>query len=445
MSTSQLPVVSVHELRVGMFVHLELGWMSHPFPLSSFRIASQEQIDTIRGLGKESFRWVPEKSELIDDAERAAEVAAEAAAAARAQAQLSPEELAAQQRREQLAAQREAARQCEAQYAEASNAWRDAMGSVAEQPEKAAQQTQALARAMLDKMLGEGDMCVKLLSSISGDRATAHAMNVTVVSMLLARSLNMEPEELLDLGIGSMLHDVGKLDVPEHLRHLDERMEHGDVQVYRSHVAAGVSQGRRMKLAPGAMLVIAQHHEHHDGGGFPMRFPGEKLGVGARIVALVNRFDNLCNPPSLSRSMTPHEALSFMFAKCRSHFDPALMNAFIRMMGVYPAGSVVQLTDERYGLVVSVNSSRPLKPRVLVFDAEVPRDEALVLELEQHPHLGIRRSLKAAQLPAEAFNYLQPRPRVAYYFEAAPAPQREDREAREASPSEHPGERAAAA
>jgi hypothetical protein len=87
------------------------------------------------------------------------------------------------------------------------------------------------------------------------------------------------------------------------------------------------------------------------------------------------------------------------------------------MMGVYPAGSLVQLTDDRYAMVVGVNSSRPLRPRVLVHDPRVQRHEALMLDLEREPDLGIRRSLVAGKLPMQALEYLDPRPRVAYYFE----------------------------
>ncbi|MFX5680455.1 hypothetical protein ABTE28_20380, partial [Acinetobacter baumannii] len=83
-----------------------------------------------------------------------------------------------------------------------------------------------------------------------------------------------------------------------------------------------------------------------------------------------------------------------------------MLNAIIRMMGVYPPGSTVQLTDDRYALVVSVNSARPLKPRVMVHDTKVPKDEALVLNLEEMPDLGIRRSLKPQFLPRAALDYL---------------------------------------
>ena len=84
----------------------------------------------------------------------------------------------------------------------------------------------------------------------------------------------------------------------------------------------------------------------------------------------------------------------------------------------------VQLTDGRYALVAAVNSSRPLKPRVLVHDPKGRRDDALFLNLENLPDLGIRRSLSPAKLPRDALEYLSPRPRVSYFFEPAPAEER---------------------
>ena len=118
---------------------------------------------------------------------------------------------------------------------------------------------------------------------------------------------------------------------------------------------------------------------------FPAQLNSDRMTMGARIVALVNRYDNLCNPRLPAKAMTPHESLSLLFAQGRSKFDTSILGAFIKMMGVYPPGSTVQLTDDRYGMVVAVNSSRPLKPSVLVYDAGVPRDEALVLDLELSP------------------------------------------------------------
>jgi hypothetical protein len=174
-----------------------------------------------------------------------------------------------------------------------------------------------------------------------------------------------------------------------------------------------------MALPPTVILAIAQHHELADGTGFPQRTKAESMGRKSHILALVNRYDNLCNPSRVASAMTPHEALSLIFAQLKSRFDPATLSAFIRMMGVYPPGSVVQLVDERYALVVSVNSSRPLKPRVLVHEAGVPKHEALILDLEHAPNLGIRRSLKPLNLPGASLDYLAPRQRICYFFERA--------------------------
>lgn len=137
----------------------------------------------------------------------------------------------------------------------------------------------------------------------------------------------------------------------------------------------------------------------------------------SKIISLVNRYDNLCNPNNPAIAITPHEALSQMFALNKSQFHAPTMALFIHMMGIYPPGSVVQLTDERFALVVSVNSARPIKPRVVIHDPHIPRDEALIINLETEPELGIRRSLKPLQLPKSAYDYLSPRTRLCYFFE----------------------------
>ncbi len=420
-------MVGVNELKVGMFVHLDLSWMSHPFPRSSFKLDSAAQIATIRGLGLQQVRWDPERSDAAqpDTPSPALEQpAAPALPSIPTPVRSAPtaQQRAAEERRLLLARQREASLLCESQYQEAGLAWRKAFDRVPSDPQGARRDSELLARALLDKMLVEGEMCIRVLNTASGDRATAHAMNVAVIAMLMGRMLGVADGGLAELGTGALLHDVGKLNVPERLRHADEKFSAAEFAAYADHVGQGLVQARRMGLSPVASAVIGQHHELADGSGFPHKLAGDAIELSARIVSLVNRFDNLCNPPLLARALTPHEALSTLFAHNRSKFDITVLNAFIRMMGVYPAGSVVQLTDDRFGLVMSVNSVRPLKPRVLVHDPAVPRDEALHLDLEQAPDLGIRRSIRAAQLPAAAMDYLAPRQRVAYFFESGAVP-----------------------
>ena len=427
--------IAVQDLRVGMFVHIDLAWMKHPFALSSFRIRSADEIETIRGLGVSHVRWDPAQS--LSEAQAAeADAAADSefveaqhsAAAPLTDGPASPHALdlpaTPRERRRRLAAQHDAAKQRQQQYKEVAAALHESQLRALTEPEAARRDTETLARALTDKMLVDGEMCIRLLTSGAGDRTTAHALNVTVISMLMGRSLGLPEPELMDLGVGAMLHDVGKFELPERVRHMDARLNADEVAAYRSHVARSVAIGRRMALGEGPLMVLAQHHEMADGSGFPLQLHSERMTVAARIVALVDSYDLLCNPGALDTALTPHEALSTLFAQSRSKFDVSILNAFIRMMGVYPAGSIVQLTDDRYAMVVGVNSTRPLKPRVLVYDPKVAPEEALYLNLERATHLGIRRSLNPIRLPTAALDYLAPRPRVSYYFEPIDAERR---------------------
>jgi putative nucleotidyltransferase with HDIG domain len=407
------PLIDVGQLKVGMFIHLDLGWMSHPFPLSSFKLSSEDQLVILRRLGLKQVRWSPGRSELQSEATPMSAAAAADAAAP------SPEQQLKDAHKRALAAQREALSLCEKQYSEAAGAFREVMELLPREPRNARDQSIALTSALLDKMLVEGDLNIRLLNEGAGDRGTAHALNVAIISLLLGRAFGLGGEEMRDLGVGALLHDMGKSELPARVRHRDDSFTAAETQLYQQHVLKGVALAQGMGLAHGPLLVIAQHHENADGSGFPQRINVDRMSAASRIVALVNRFDGLCNPLLASKAMTPHEALSVMFAQGRNRFDATMLNAFIRMMGVYPPGSAVQLTDDRYALVVAVNSSRPLKPKVMVHDAKVPREEALILNLEAHPDLGIRRSLKPNLLPRASLDYLSPRTRVAYFFEGA--------------------------
>ncbi len=439
--------IDVQALRVGMFVHLDGGWMSHPFPLSNFRITSSAQLATIRSLGLRRVRWSPQQSEPEADepvapvAPMAAEVnaanddshvgsdpedtIAQAAPGERGAA-VEPAVTAARSRQKQLAAQRASTLRCERQYAEAARDCRRAFDLVLAQPEQARGRVETLSRALLDKMVGTDDLCIRFLGEAAGDKASLHALNVAIVSLLMGRCFGFDAELMMEIGVGAMLHDVGKLEMPARLRHRDENFSANELRLYREHVANGVALAKRMGLSPGASAVIAQHHEHADGSGFPGALNSDRMTMAARIVALVDRYDNLCNPHLPARALTPHESLSLLFAQGRSKYDTSILGAFIKMMGVYPPGSTVQLTDDRYASVIATNSSRPLKPNVVIHDPAVPRAEALVLDLESVPGLGIRRSVRVAQLPPPVADYLSPGARVSYFFEPAGAVEDEE-------------------
>ena len=407
---SESEFIDVSALRIGLFIYIDLGWLSHPFPLNAFKIRTQDQIDTIRSLGLTRIRYNPEKS----DAEFA-----EPPVTIRSTLTLDPVERVRLLRQEQLSQQRAKLKICERQFDEAARAYRQVSDLVHAQPELARQHCEQVVGSVIEKLLCVEESSIRLLSEQLGERSSLHAINVTVIALLLAKAMSLGLEEMNDIGVGALLHDIGKLDLPGRMRWRDEHFSAAELQLHQEHVAHGVATGRKIGVSPGALRVIAQHHELADGSGYPQRLHNDKITLASRIVGLVNHYDNLCNPNNPSLGITPHEALALMFAQQKTRFDSTVLGAFIRMMGIYPPGSVVQLTDERFALVVSVNSNRPLKPQIVIHQPEIPRDEALVVDLEAIPELSIRRSLKPTQLPKATIDYLSPRERICYFFERA--------------------------
>ncbi len=405
-----------------MFIQLDLGWMDHPFPRGSFKIASDDQIRTIRSLGLTQVRHVPAKSdpEHRSEAARAeagmaraeASDGADAGAAAAAQHASATEPLP-----RVLQGQQASLRQCERGFGEASQLYLRVLDDAATRPLQLREQCQAMVARCVAEILVDGEAAIRLLSEGTGERQALHPVNVMVLALLLGRALGLPTQDLTELGLAALLHDLGKQQLPERLRFDDERLDADEQARYRSHVQHSVQAGRRMGLSPWALQAIAQHHEMADGSGFPQGLMGADTGLGGKVLALVNRYDRLCNPPLLTQALTPHEALSLIFAHHKPRFDGAVLGAFIRMMGVYPPGSVVQLVNERFAMVVSVNSSRPLRPRVLMHDPAVQPERAAILDLESRPDLGIRRSLRPAQLPAAVRAWLAPPQRVRCFYE----------------------------
>jgi len=436
MSDKEAQFIDVSHLTVGHYIYLDVGWLGHPFTLNNFRIASTEQIEAIRRLGLERIRYSPELSQI--DALPFADAEPEEATAGAAPVSADPKAPEAQanveRRRALLAAQRARLQECENRFIEATQTYRQALEMAHARPTEARQRSEALVDGLIGQLDGGGgESYVRLLSEKAGEKMSLHAVNVTILSMLLGRTLGFDSDTLRALGLGALLHDIGKLDLPDRLRWSDDRFSVAERELYREHVGYGVNLACRMGLPKTVQLIIGQHHEFADGSGYPQQVLAEQIIPAARVVALVNHYDTLCNPANPALAITPHEAMSLIYAQSRHQFEKITLTTFIRMMGVYPPGSVIELNDGRFAMVASVNSNRTLRPRIIVHDPAVPPAEALVLDLEQEPGLGIRRSLKPVQLPRAAYDYLSPRKRLCYFFERGregePAPAREDESA----------------
>ncbi|MBK6852533.1 MAG: DUF3391 domain-containing protein [Burkholderiales bacterium] len=447
-------LVGLADLQPGLFVELDLGWLDHPFSSNRFKLRDADQITTLGKLGLTQVRVRPEHSDCAAvDALQAtlakaaattshSSIAATAAAAtpnatsdaaadsaatnAAASAQTAAASAAAA-RRQRLLSQNRALAQSDRLHGETVRAWQALARDAVAEPVRAGQAAAAVATRLVDELGDDTDTSVRVLHEAAGSSASQHAINVSVLALLLARHIGLDHDVQRAVALGALLHDIGKLALPDPLRTASSDQSALALRARRDHVLQGVRLGTGMGLEPGALRVIAQHHELQDGSGLPQGLSGAEITLPARIVALIDHYDRLCNPVGASKPRTPHEAQSVLYAQLRSHFDPDLLAAFVKLMGVYPPGSVVQLSDGRHALVVAVHPAHPLRPSVLVHETSVPRDEALILHLHEQAGLSIRRSLSPAHLPRATLDYLSPRDRVSYYYvhglSASPAAQ----------------------
>jgi hypothetical protein len=135
------------------------------------------------------------------------------------------------------------------------------------------------------------------------------------------------------------------------------------------------------------------------------------------VVAIANRFDNLVNPIEHRRALSPSEALSTLWNREQTAFDGALLQLFVRAMGVYPPGSIVQLSDGRIGAVVgSAPAGRPLSPKVILYAPEVPRRLSIILDLANEELVSVERPLRLQDRPEEELDYLLPRRKINWSY-----------------------------
>lgn len=418
--------LSMDQLQVGLYVHLDLKWFEHPFTFGHFKIKSEEQIRIIRSLGLKAVRFSPDLSEGRLPQKMAASPAlspnAGAVPVVCVEPELSPIMLAKRTMMEQMRLRRQNAERIENAFADTANIVRDIEKNMYSKPAETVQQATKLISQIADSILSAPELAIHVMGDkMGGDELYFHALNVTILSMMMARDIKLPVEVVSVLGIGALLHDIGRKEVPDKILRKTEALTQAERNFYELHCQYGVDLGRRLQLAPPVLAIIREHHEFFDGTGYPAKLKGESISLLSRIVVIANYYDELCNPPVFAEALTPHEALSIMFAKLRSKFDPKLLQVFIRCLGVYPPSTIVQLSNGAIGMVATVNTAQPMKPTVMVYDADVPKDEAILLDMQRETEINIAKAIRPAQVPREVYNYLSPRKRVSYYFDVASA------------------------
>ncbi|WP_192954661.1 HD-GYP domain-containing protein [Gallaecimonas mangrovi] len=425
LNKTKLPI-KVEQLCLGLYVIVPLRWAHHPFLFNRFKIKTEKQIALIKSLGVEKLIVIPERSDTspLPLGEKPVQLDSESAQEpAEDDERLAKDKAAAfalkQEQIERQQAYMRGLQRTEQEFQRALGNVKAVMQDMQRRPVAALEEASAVVAEVVDILNDQSDLVLHLMNEPKADDGFyCHSLNVSVLSMLLAHAADLDETQMKYAGLGGLFHDLGKVRVAPEILKKVAALTDAEQQLLQQHPQYGLEIVKTLTDFPADVLnIIAQHHEAIDGSGYPKGLKKEQITPLARLVAVANEYDNLCHGRRDKPGLSPHAVLSYLFKNESHRLDKVMLQHFIRVLGVYPPGAVVQLSDGQFGLVMSVNSSKLLSPTILLYDPTVPRDQAAFVDLSE-AELTITKVVKPSALSEAVFDYLKPRSHVSYFVES---------------------------
>jgi len=422
-----LPEVSLEQLRPGVHIELDLPWLDHPFWFNAFTIKDEAQLAELKALGLTKVRWNPKKSRvppLQPPAKGTAQPAAESQQAVanveKVRAQIAAQRAAKRKQHEAVVAMRRTLALCQEAYQATTERTRAALAAIDRGQPDGARLARTVAAEAAARFTPQAEVVLQLIAEHAHDEgATGHALNTMVVAQMLAHRMGFDQAQIEAVGTAALLHDIGKARIPTSVLYNTQRSR-AEEQLYRLHPVYGAEWLAEIPgIADEIRLWVRAHHERIDGKGFPDGLAGDAVPLAAQIVGLANRFDNLCNPIPGIRPLPPAKAVAWLFRHEKEAWDEALFAVFVKMIGVYPPGTFVRLSNDAVGLVLRNSPRDPLRPWVLLYEPETPRSELVAIDLTTVPDVTIAEAVPPERLPPEVVETLDPRCKVRYFHDVA--------------------------
>ncbi|WP_078379100.1 HD-GYP domain-containing protein [Sutcliffiella halmapala] len=198
-----------------------------------------------------------------------------------------------------------------------------------------------------------------------------HSLNVTLYALSIGLKLGLPQKDLEILGLGGMLHDIGKMQIPAEILHKPGKLTSEEFIEMKKHTTYGYDVLRNMHTIP---LLVAhcafQHHERLNGSGYPRGVKKDDIHIFAKILAVADVFDAVTSHRIYRNAMLPHEGLELLYAGSESLYEPAIIEAFRKSVAIYPFGLTVTLNDGRKGLVVGQNKDLTERPIIRIIEVE---------------------------------------------------------------------------
>ena len=396
--------ISVQGLSLGMYVsRLDRPWLETAFLMQGLTITSDDEIAMLQRIC--NHVWIDVTLGRTPDPRHLA--FAEPAAAQQVRASAEVQELRKTNWDIQADVQTEL-RQAEAVHASLEASIDEVMHDLQGGKRLDLDKLKDGVDAMIDSILRNPTAFVWLKEmKRRDDYAYQHAMGCAIWSASFGRHLGLERAELQLLALGGLLCDVGKTRLPMELLSKHTPLDAAEVALVHRHVEHGLEIiDATPGLSPRIREIVATHHERHDGSGYPWRLAGNEIPIFGRIMGVVDSYDAMTCTRPYAQSRSPHQAVNELYLQRDKQFQAELIEQFIQNCGIYPTGSLVELSNGQVAVVTDVHSLKRLRPRVmLLLDADkLPLQHFRVLDLGEveEDERGLPLTVKSG-LPTGAY------------------------------------------
>jgi HD-GYP domain-containing protein (c-di-GMP phosphodiesterase class II) len=402
-------MVPVADLRIGMYVsELDVPWLESKFALQGFEIKTQKQLDKIRQIcsyvyiereveNYSSVRELPQRKlqwrGLLQRFSRSTAEKSSPAAASRHQP------FSSGWIEEQRPPQKTASFAQEFAYGDAlhknielilQNVMRDISNGKTIDIKLAREAVEDC----VSSILRTPDTLLLLAQLKDRNRyAVQHSMNVCIYAVAFGRHINLPYEQLNELGLCGLMHDMGKIKVPENILNKPGKLDPEEMLIMRKHTTWGRQLLMESYDMPRMVAETAHaHHEHCDGTGYPRGLSKLQISPFARIIAIADAYDAITSNRVYQDSYSHLDALRLLTEESRGHLDRNLVARFIECLGIYPPGCLVLLGTGEIGIVTEINPAQRLRPKIIVV-----RDQNKQLCEERHIDLAAREFERQAE------------------------------------------------
>jgi len=397
-----LQKISASDLMVGMYVvDTGLSWLEHPYLFSQEGLITSE--DVLRGIREAGYLEVfvdTDKGSLVPlsyvpESESGGDVVP-AGAAPDAKIPVAQELAAAK-----------------IVYHDCLLIARDVIHTIQKGGSIDVPACSAMVGAVVDSAVRNADALLTLCKLRRHDAYTfTHGVNVSVLATAFGVSLGLCREDLQELGLAGLYHDLGKTGIPDAILNKPGRLTEAEYVRVKRHPALGGKLLAGLGLSEGVLRGVIEHQERFDGSGYPQGLAGAAIHKWGRVLALADVYDALTSRRSYKRALLPTRALAVIHGMRGRDFPAALAERFIKFLGPYPVGSFVRLSNGQCGFVRGSHPLRPLAPVVLVVcesgGQRLDRPQPLDLSKDDGAALGVAEALDPAMFGLAAETYLLP-------------------------------------